>query len=116
MASRLLFLGWNRAVVGREKQAVQLFQKAAKTFTKWQNEGQISSHETVILSSHGGDLNGFLIIKGEAGKLANLRENSLFVDIVTEAMFCLEGFGVIRGHTGEGLAYMFARYSKLIGL
>ncbi len=115
MADRVLFMGWNRPVVGREQQAMELFQKVMEFLGKLQAEGRIESSEPVILAAHGGDLNGFFLIKGEAQKLAELREDDAFVQIVIEAGYCLDGFGIIPGYIGEGLADVFSRWSKLLG-
>ena len=114
MADRVLFMGWNRPVVGREQQAMELFQKVVEFHGKLQAEGRIESSEPVILAAHGGDLNGFFLLKGEAEKLAELREDDAFVQIVMEAGYCLNGFGVIPGYIGEGLADVFSRWSKLM--
>ena len=115
MADRVLFIGWNRAVVGREQQAMQLFQKVMEFYAKLQADGRIESFEPVILGAHGGDLNGFVMLKGSAEKLAEIREDDTFMNQVTEANFCLEGFGVIIGYIGEGLTDVFSRWSKLFG-
>jgi len=55
-----------------------------------------------------------LIIFG-AGKIPEIREDDTFMDQVSEADFCLEGFGVIIGYIGEGLTDVFSRWSKLFG-
>ncbi len=115
MADRILFIGWNRAVVGREQQAMQLFQKSIEFYGKLQADGQIESFEPVLLSPHGGDLNGFVLLKGEAEKLAKVRRDETFLDLTTEAGYCLEGVGIIPGLIGEGLTHAFSRWSKLIG-
>ena len=72
MADRVLFIGWDRPVVGREQQALKLFQKSMEYYSKVQAEGKIESFETVILTRHRGDLNGFTMFKGDAKKLAEL--------------------------------------------
>ena len=38
MADHVLFIGWNRSVVGREQHAVQLFQKTVEFYGKLQAE------------------------------------------------------------------------------
>ncbi len=113
MADRVLFIGWNRSVPGREQQAMQLFQKVVEFYGKLQAEGRIESFEPVILSAHGGDLNGFFLLKGEAEKLRDVRRDVTFLDLTIEAEYCLEGFGVIVGYVGEGLTDAFSRWSKL---
>jgi hypothetical protein len=113
MADRVLFIGWNRPVVGREKQANQLFQKVMQFNAKLQADKRIESFEPVILSAHGGDLNGFIMLKGSAGKLAEIREDSAFTDIIVDAGYCLEGLGIVVGYIGEGLTNVLSRWSKL---
>jgi hypothetical protein len=115
MADRLIFIGWNRTVVGREQQAMKLFQKAMEYYSKLQSGGKIESFEPVMLAHHGGDLNGFIILRGESKKLAEVREESTFVEYTIEGGYCLEGLGIVSGYTGEGMKDIFARWSKLIG-
>ena len=114
MANAVLFIGWNRPIPGREQQAMGSFQKGGEYWAKLQSEGKIESFEPVLLAAHGGDLNGFVLIKGDAEKLAALRQEDTFIEISTEAGYCLEGFGIISGLCGEGIADAFSRYSKLI--
>jgi hypothetical protein len=115
MANRVLFLGWNRAIPGREKQGMDLFQKTTGILNKWQADGRIERFEVIFLSSHGGDLNGFWLLYGTETKLAELRQDKTFLEINIEAGFCLDGYGLVLGYTGEGLAEILPTYSKLIG-
>jgi hypothetical protein len=115
MADQIIFLGWNRSVTGREQQAMKLFQKGMEFFGKLQADGRIESFEPVILGAHGGDLNGFIMLRGDAEKLPGVRQDDNFINFAMEANYCLEGFGVILGYIGEGLTDTFARYSELIG-
>ena len=113
MANAVIFLGWNRPSVGREQQAMQVFQKSLEFYTKLQTEGRIESFEPVILSSHGGDLNGFVLLRGDAEKLSEIRRDETFVDIVIEAEYCVDGFGHVDGYIGEGLDDVITRWAKL---
>jgi hypothetical protein len=115
MADRVLFIGWNRAIPGRENQAMQLFQKSIEFYSQLQNESRIERYESVLLGAHGGDLNGFILLYGSTVKLAELREDKKFVEFVIEGGFCIDGFGIVPGYTGQGLVDMFSQYSKLIG-
>ena len=115
MDDRVLFIGWNHAVVGREQQAMQLFQKVVEFYGKLQADGRIQSFEPVLLSAHGGDLNGFFLLRGEAEKLGEVQRDETFVDLTIEAGYCLEGVGVVPGYIGEGLTDTFSRWSKLVG-
>ena len=78
MADRILFIGWNRVVAGREQQAMQLWQKSMEFYGGLQSNGRIDSFEPVLLSAHGGDLNGYMILRGDADKLAGVQEDDTF--------------------------------------
>ena len=114
MADSVLFLGWNRSIPGREQQAMQLFQKTVEFYKGLQSDNRIASFEAVILGAHGGDLNGFFLLRGDAEKLGRLRGDDVFLDFVIEATYCLQGFGVVPGYTGEAIQDRLSRWSKLI--
>ena len=112
MADRILFIGWNRVVAGREQQGMQLWQKALEYYGGLQSGGSIESFEPVLLSAHGGDLNGFIILRGDAEKLAGVREDNTFIDLAVEAEYCLEGFGIVSGYIGDSIMEQLTRWSK----
>jgi hypothetical protein len=114
MASQALFLGWNRPARGREEQAMKLWGKTMEYYGKLQAEGRIESFEPVLLSAHGGDLNGFFLIRGDAEKLNDVRRDDAFLDFLIEAGHCLDGFGLVTGWIGDGLNDVFARWAKLV--
>ena len=115
MADRVLFIGWNRPVAGREQQAMQLFQKTVEFYGKLLAGGRIESFEPVLLAAHGGDLNGFFLLKGEAEKLGEVQRDETFLDLTIEAGYCLEGVGIVPGFIGEGVTDFLSRWSKLLG-
>ena len=51
MADRVLFMGWNRSVSGREQQAMQLFQKCMEFYGGLQADGRIEGFEPVTTGS-----------------------------------------------------------------
>jgi hypothetical protein len=64
--------------------------------TGLQKEGRIESYDTVFLSAHGGDLNGFFLIRGGSAKLDEIVSSVDWVTHVTRANMHLEGFGAVR--------------------
>jgi hypothetical protein len=54
------------------------------------------------LKNSWGDLNGFIRLKGSAQKLAEIRRDSAFLDLVVESQYCLEGFGVSYKFMSDG--------------
>lgn len=114
MANSAIFLGWNRSVAGREQQAMDLFIKGMEYYGQLQKDGKIDSFEPVMLANHGGDLNGFVLIRGDAAKLDEVRREDAFIKFSIEANFCLENFGVIRGYIGDSITEIFSEWGKHI--
>jgi hypothetical protein len=114
MKTNAIFVGWNRAVVGREPQAGALFQEFLQYLGGLQQSGTIQSFEPILLNSHGGDLNGFILIRGEGGKLDELESRDDWQDYIIRAGMFLEGNGVVRGAAGELVSEWMGRWNKLL--
>ena len=65
MSSNVIFFGWNRSIPGREQMSAEHFQEFLGYLGGLQQAGAIDSFEPVLLSPHGGDLNGFFLIRGD---------------------------------------------------
>ena len=112
MAMSALFIGWGQGVRGREQKALEVFQEALQYYGRLQQEGEIQSFEPVALEPHGGDLAGFLLIKGDPDKLARLRASDEFIALNTRGQMVVENFGVAGAFVGEGLQSLFADFGK----
>ena len=64
MADAGLFVGWGQVVRGREQRAVEVFNESVAYWGGLQGDGKIESFEIAFLTPHGGDLNGFVLIRG----------------------------------------------------
>ena len=112
--TNMVFFGWNRAIPGREGMAAELFAHAVNYYTQLKTSGQIESWEPVFLNRHGGDLNGFFLIKGEHAKLDAVTSSDEWLDIVMRAEQYLQGVGVIEGWTGNSIPDLMQRWIKTI--
>lgn len=110
-----LFMGWNAPKTGRERQAGELFGVVLDYLGREQKKGTIDSVEPLLLSVHGGDLNGFFLIRGDGEKLSALRESDEFMKVVMQAGFCLDGFGVIPAYQGEALNELMGKWTQMVG-
>lgn len=110
-----LILGWNRAVPGREKHAMELFQSCLAFWGKKQEAGQIESFEPILLGLHGGDMNGFFLIKGDPAKLDALQHEKDYVTLIMQLGLALDGFGANQGFHGERLQEIMGGSGELIG-
>ena len=70
MADAGLFIGWGAPVRGREAQGLEVFGEALAYYGRLQQEGVIEGFETAILEPHGGDLQGFVLVRGSEERLA----------------------------------------------
>ena len=114
MADAGLFIGWGEVVRGRESEAIELFNETLGFYGRLQEEGTIDSFEPVFLEPHGGDLNGFILIQGDAEKLAALRVSDEFTQFSLRATLVVNGFGVVGADLAERLQRQMEYYIEQI--
>jgi hypothetical protein len=114
MADAGLFIGWGAPVRGREAKGLEVFNEALAYYGRLEQEGVIEGFETVILEPHGGDLQGFILVRGSEEKLAQLRVDEEFVRLSTRASLIVESVGVIGAALGEGLEQAITTYQEAI--
>lgn len=112
MAGEALFLGWGPVVRGREQIALQVFQETLEYYGKLQQEGQIESFEPVLIAPHGGDLGGFILLRGERSRLDEVRSSEEFERLVVRAATVVDNVGVINAVTGESLGQAMSRFQN----
>jgi hypothetical protein len=103
MADAALFIGWGDTKAGRERHAIELFKESLAFMTRLVSEGKVASVEPFFLEPHGGDLEGFWIVRGELDELANLRVSDEFQKFAVRAQAVVNNFGVVGATTGERL-------------
>ena len=114
MGSSVILFGWNRSIPGREKVSAGHFDEFVKYLGGLTQKGTIHAFDIVFLDAHGGDLNGFLLIKGESAKLDTLRSTTDWITHITRASLHLEGVGVIHGVTGDEIVKRMAIWTSAI--
>src|SRR5690348_17867761 len=100
MATSALMIGWGSVVRGREQKALQVFNEAIQYYTQLQQQGEIESFEPVQLEPHGGDLAGFLLVRGDQEKLSQLRTREEFLRLNNRAGLVVENLGVLGAFIG----------------
>ena len=58
-------------------------------------------------------MNGFVLLRGDAEKLAELKRDETYMDLVIEAEYCVDGFGHVDGYIGDSLMDIISRWEKL---
>ena len=115
MADAGLFIGFGNPVRGREDQAIELFNETIGWYARLQEEGEIESFEPVFLEPHGGDLGGFILLRGDAEKLSALRVSDEFTQFTIRSSLYVDSIGVVGADMGERLQSQMAYYTEQIG-
>jgi hypothetical protein len=110
MAGEALFLGWGPVVRGREQVALQVFRETIEYYGKLQEEGRIESFEPVLIAPHGGELAGFVLLRGERNRLDEMRSSEEFERLLTRAASVVDNVGAINAFTGEALGQAMGRF------
>jgi hypothetical protein len=110
MADAAMFIGWGQVVRGREKRAVKVFNESVEYWGQLQGDGRIEDFEVVLLTPHGGDLQGFALLRGSEEQIGSLSADEEFQRRVQRADLIVESQGVVNAVIGEGIARGMAQY------
>jgi hypothetical protein len=115
MADAGLFIGWGQVVRGREGQALDSFNETVEFLGQLQGDGRIEDFEICFLEPHGGDLNGFMLVRGNTEQIDAVRADDDFLRHMTRADLLVENLGIIDAALGEGIARQMAVFQEEIG-
>ncbi len=104
MAGEALFIGWGQIVRGREKKGLEVFQESIEYYGRLQQDGRIDGFDVFLLAPHGGDLNGFVLLRGERQALAEVRFSDEFERLTVRAASVVDSVGVVIAYSGDALA------------
>jgi len=114
MADAALFIGWGEIVRGRETEAAETFNATMGYWARLAEEGVIESFEPVFLEPHGGDLQGFFFLRGDAEALAALRVSTEFQTTIIGVGLIVDNVGVVGASTGARLQNLMGSYTEQI--
>jgi len=115
MADSAIFIGWGNPVRGREQKAIQVFQESMAYWGRLQASGAIEGFEAYLLEPHGGELNGFAVLKGDRAKLEQVHDSEEFQRTVTRANLIVDNLGVVHANGGQALAAQMAMFAAQVG-
>lgn len=104
MADNAIFIGWGDPVYGREEKSLGVFNETVEYYGKLQQDGRIESFEVALLEPHGGDLAGFILLRGDRDKLAALRGDDEFRRLLTRAGLIIQSLGAVDAILGNEVA------------
>ncbi|HKO24806.1 MAG TPA: hypothetical protein VJY65_08715 [Chloroflexota bacterium] len=71
---------------------------------------EVESFEPDALEPHGGDLNGFLLVRGDREKLNRVRSSDEFIRLNNRAQLVVTNFGAVGAFVGEELNRLFSDF------
>jgi len=114
MADSGIFVGFGFPVRGRERQAIKVFNEAFEYYSRLQQDGEIESFEPVLLEPHGGELNGFFLLRGDKDRLARIRASEEWERMTVRGGVITEHLGVVSAFLGERLMSEMAVFSQQV--
>ncbi len=115
MADAGIFIGWGANIAGREEKGLAVFNEAIQYWGGLQESGKIESFEVVLLGPHGGDLEGFSLLRGSQDQMSALLVDEEFERQTTRATLIVQNVGVVPAILGEGLGRSIGLYQQQIG-
>jgi hypothetical protein len=114
MAEAGLFIGWGEPVTGREAKGLEVFAEALAYYGKAEQDGRVESQEVVLLGPHGGDLAGFILVRGSDAQIAALRAEDDFERIIARAGLVVRNVGVVDASVGDGVQNAVGLYQAAV--
>jgi hypothetical protein len=114
MADHGLFVGWGAVVPGREAKSLDVFGEVVELYGKLQADGRIESFDVALLEPHGGDLEGFALIRGTREQMESVMTDPDFRSSLTRGSMVVQNLGVVAAYMGEALGSEMQIYQQAI--
>jgi hypothetical protein len=112
MADDALFIGWGDVVRGRESNALAVLNESLEFYGRLQQEGTIDSVEAWFLRPHGGDLAGFVLLRGTRERLDEVQRSAEFELLLARSGMIVDRIGVVNAYTGEALGRLVGQFQQ----
>ena len=112
MADAGLFIGWGEVVRGREDRALDVFNETIEFYGQLQSDGRIEDFEVALLDPHGGELLGFVMLRGSEDQIDAVHRDQDFQRLMTKGSLVVDDLGIIPASIGEGLARAMTIYQE----
>lgn len=114
MAGNALFVGWSEASLGREKEALEIFNQSMEYWGKLQADGKIESFDVALLEPHASDLGGFVLFRGTSEQLDALQREEGWRRLLAAVRLRVDGLGVVAANVNDGVAAEIGYYQDAI--
>jgi hypothetical protein len=116
MADAGLFIGWGQVVRGREDRALEVFNETVELYGQMQSDGRIESFDVALLEPHGGELAGYVLLRGSEEQIDAVHHDEGFERLMQRADLIVDGLGIVPALVGEGIARGMAIYQEEIAV
>ena len=116
MADAGLFIGWGEVVRGREDRAIDVFNETLELYGQLQSDGRIEDFEVALLDPHGGELQGYVMLRGSEEQIDSVRRSEDFQRLMTKASLIVDDLGIIGASIGEGLGRAISIYQDQLAV
>lgn len=114
MAEAALCTTFGEPVPGREKQALKIYGDTVEYYTRLQQEGKIERFDVTIIGPTGGQVNGFIVVRGTANQVDTLRRTKEFQQMINSVQLVASHTSVHDAYVDEGLAQIMSQYQEVV--
>ena len=111
--NNIFFVSWNRPVAGKEAIAFEHFNQCISFLGKQQTAGHIESYEPALLDYRGGEMNGFIIIRGDRARIMNMCASEEWMDLAARASCLVTNFSAVFGEVNDAMKNRMVRFVKM---
>jgi hypothetical protein len=111
-----LFIGWGEVVRGREDRALEVFNETLEFYGQLQADGRIEDFEVALLDPHGGELQGYVMLRGSEEQIDSVRRGEDFIGLMTKASLIVDDLGIIGASIGESLGRAISIYQEQLAV
>ena len=98
---------------GREKRALELFNKSMHYWRRLQDEGRIDRFDVAVLPQNDRDLRGFILLRGTVEQINLLGDDEEFQRLLSDVQVVVDRVGVIDALVDEELAQAMHQYQDV---
>jgi hypothetical protein len=114
MAEAALCIVWGAPIPGREKQALNVFNETLPYWAGLQLEGEIERFDVTLLAPSGGQVAGFLVVRGTTEQVDSLRRSKEYQQQVARVQLVASHLRVADAYVDEGLAEIIGQYLEVL--
>jgi hypothetical protein len=114
MAEAALCTVFGEPVPGREKQALSVYNDTMQYWGRLQQEGKIERFDITVLTPSGGDVTGFIVVRGTAEQIDSVRRTKEYQQLLNRVQLVVSHLRVNDAFVDEGLGQIMGQYQEVV--